>query len=434
MAALGGVPENSHPAAEALDAMHAALDGAAETPLWSLSDDAVADLVRDVHRCEGRLAELSARLLAEMDRRNTAKQTGAVSARAWLRRELKVAPSTAKQRIVLASALAGPLELTRQALAAGHISRAHAGVVLKVMDTLPAGLGAQALEKAEQQLVGWCRDFDPRDVARLGRKLFEVVDPDGADAREARLLERQEREARRRRHLTFGSDGFGLHHLRGQFDPESAAIIAAALDGFAKPLASTAEGPDPRSPGQRYADALVEICRRQLASGDLPTRGGEKPQLVLTMSLDQLMDSVGSGLLDTGDALSPETVRKLACDAGIVPALLGTDGQPLDLGRSARTFTSVQRRALALRDGPGCAFPGCDRPITWCDAHHIVHWIDGGATDLVNGILLCAHHHTVVHQADWAVRIAADRRPEFRPPGWTDPERRPLRNHLHRLE
>jgi hypothetical protein len=292
------------------------------------------------------------------------------------------------------------------------------------MDTLPSGLGSQALAKAERELIGWCRDFDPREVARLGRRLFEVIAPEAAEAREAKLLERQEREAMRRRHLSFGSDGFGLHHMRGQFDPESAAVIAAALDGLAKPLASTADGPDPRSPGQRYADALVEVCRRQLNSGELPSRGGAKPQLVLTMDMKKLQSSVGSGLLDTGDALAPETVRKLACDAQVIPSILGTDGQPLDLGRAARTFAPWQRRPLALRDGHGCSFPGCDRPIAWCDAHHIVHWIDGGSTDLANGVLLCTHHHTLIHHGDWAIRIATDRRPEFIPPAWIDPERK----------
>jgi hypothetical protein len=127
-------------------------------------------------------------------------------------------------------------------------------------------------------------------------------------------------------------------------------------------------------------------------------------------------------------------VRKLACDAQVIPALLGSDGQPLDLGRSTRTFTAAQRRALGLRDGPGCAFPGCDRPIAWCDAHHIVHWSDGGHTDLTNGVLLCAHHHTLIHHGDWTVRITACGRPEFLPPTWIDPQRRPRRNHLRRLE
>jgi hypothetical protein len=433
MTAVGwDTPE--HPVAGAVDAVVAALDGVAGVSLWSLSDRAVEDLLRAVHRARSRFDELALRLIDDAMRRRTGERSGATSTRAWLRCELNVAPPEAKREVELAAALAGPLELTREALAGGDISRAHAQVIVKVMDTLPIGLGTEVLQNAERELLGWCRRFDPSDVARLGRKLWEVIDPDGAEAREAKLLAKQEREARRRRHLSFATDGFGLHHLRGQFDPESAAVISAALDGLAKPLASTAEGPDPRTSGQRYADALVEVCRRQLATGDLPTRGGEKPQVIVTMGLEQLRSQVGSGLLDDGDRLSATAVRRLACDAQITPALLGGDGQPLDLGRSSRTFTPAQRRALGLRDGAGCAFPSCDRPIAWCDGHHIRHWIDGGSTDLSNGVLLCCHHHTVIHHGNWTVHMAADGRPEFIPPGWIDPERKPRRNHRHRLE
>jgi Domain of unknown function (DUF222) len=340
-------------------------------------------------------------------------------------------PGAAEQHVTLAGALVGRLDLTRAALAAGDLSRAHAQVIVRVMDALPSGLGAETLERAERQMVAWCRQFDAQEVARLGRRLWEVIDPEGADVQEGKKLEKQEREAKRHRHLTFVTDGFGQHCLRGQFDAESAATIAAALDPLAKPLPSTADGLDPRSPGQRYADALVELCRRQLATGDLPVRGGEKPQIVLTMSLDDLQGKVGSGLLDSGEWLSPATVRKLACDAQVIPAVLGTEGQPLDLGRSARTFTAAQRRALGLRDGNGCAFPGCDRPLAWCDGHHIRHWIDGGLTDLDNGVLLCCYHHTTIHLGDWVIQMAADRRPEFIPPTWIDPEQKPLRNAVH---
>jgi Domain of unknown function (DUF222)/HNH endonuclease len=274
----------------------------------------------------------------------------------------------------------------------------------------------------------------PKRLRGLGRKLGEVVDPETAEARESKFLEKQERNADRQRHLGFGSDGFGRHLLRGQFDSESAAIIGAALDPLAKPRPATDDGPDARTPGERYADAFVELCRRQLAFGDLPTRGGEKPQVVVTMDLDKLRRSVASGLLDNGDRLSAAAVRRLACDAQITPACLGGDGLPLDLGRSSRTFTAAQRRALGLRDGLGCAFPDCDRPMAWCDGHHIRHWIDGGATDLSNGVLLCSYHHTVVHHGDWIARMAADGRPEFIPPGWIDRERKPRRNYRRRIE
>jgi Domain of unknown function (DUF222) len=422
-----------HPVAEALDTIGVALDDAGGAACWSLPDEQLESLVAEANRLEGRLQELGLRLTAEADRRRVSTRKGASSTRAWLRRELRLTPTAAKQRMVLASALADRLELTRQALAAGDLTGEHAQVIVKVLDTLPASLDRVVRERAERQLISWCREFDPREVARLGRRLWEVIDPDGADAHESKLLDKQERDAKRQRHLSFGSDGLGSFRLVGRFDPESAAVIAAALDGLAKPLPSTADGPDPRTPGERYADAFTELCRRQLASGDLPTRGGEKPQIVVTMGLDRLRNSVGSGLLDSGERLSPQTVRKLACDAQVLPALLGTDAQPLDLGRSSRTFTPAQRRALGLRDGNGCAFPGCDRPLVWCDGHHIRHWIDGGPTDLANGILLCCYHHTTIHLGDWIIQLAADGKPHFIPPTWIDPAQKPLRNTIHTL-
>jgi hypothetical protein len=147
----------------------------------------------------------------------------------------------------------------------------------------------------------------------------------------------------------------------------------------------------------------------------------------VTVDYDIVSQTLGVGTLDTGERLPPESVRRMACDARLIPAVLDGAGQPLDLGRERRLFTGAVRRALVLRDG-GCAFPGCDRPPKWCDAHHCVHWADGGPTCLDNGVMLCGYHHTVIHQDDWRVRIAADGLPEFIPPVWVDPERKPQRN------
>ena len=145
---------------------------------------------------------------------------------------------------------------------------------------------------------------------------------------------------------------------------------------------------------------------------------------------DTVSRQLAAGTLDTGEALTPEAVRRLACDAAILPAVLDGAGQVLDVGRQRRLFTGPLRRALVLRDR-GCAFPGCDRPPRWTDGHHIVHWSDGGETNLANAVLLCRYHHRVVHHGDWQVRIAPDGLPEFLPPAWLDPARRPRRNQYH---
>jgi hypothetical protein len=140
---------------------------------------------------------------------------------------------------------------------------------------------------------------------------------------------------------------------------------------------------------------------------------------------------LGAGVLDTGEQLTAAQVRRLACDAQLIPAVLDADSDVMDLGRARRLYTGAARRALILRDR-GCAFPGCDRPHRWCDAHHLIPWTDGGGTDLDNGVLLCRHHHRLVHHPGWDVRLGKDRRPEFLPPTHLDPTRRPRRNEYHR--
>ncbi|MEV6965423.1 DUF222 domain-containing protein [Hamadaea sp. NPDC051192] len=189
--------------------------------------------------------------------------------------------------------------------------------------------------------------------------------------------------------------------------------------------------PDLRSAGARRADALVEVCQRIMNGGELPDNGGEKPHLTVTLPWAALQAKVGAGLLDTGDLLTPEAVRRLACDAMIIPAVLGGDGQVLDVGRARRLIDGPLRRALVLRD-KGCAFPGCDRPPQWCHGHHIRSWADGGDTCLANSVLLCGFHHREIHHGHWEARMRPDGFPEFLPPTFVDPQRRPVRNTLHR--
>jgi len=123
-----------------------------------------------------------------------------------------------------------------------------------------------------------------------------------------------------------------------------------------------------------------------------------RTQLVVTMTLSALLDQLrGAGLANNDAVLSPGTVRRLACEAGIIPAVLGGPSETLDLGRTERLFTPAQRHALARRDG-GCSYPGCTIAPQWTEAHHITHWIHGGPTNLTNGALLCGRHHTLVHQ------------------------------------
>jgi len=181
-------------------------------------------------------------------------------------------------------------------------------------------------------------------------------------------------------------------------------------------------------------DALVEACRRLSAADVLPQAHGVSPRLNVTLDYDTLRAGLGEGRLDTGETLSATAIRRMACDAEIIPTVLGTLGEVLDVGRTRRLVTAALWKALVVRDRH-CAFPGCTRPPTDCDAHHIRSWLDGGATSLFNLVLMCRTHHTVIHTTPWQVRLnPVDQRPEFLPPTRLDPQRRPIRRRDPRAE
>lgn len=263
---------------------------------------------------------------------------------------------------------------------------------------------------------------------------------------ELRLKEQLDRadEQAARVSLSAADDRHGMINVRARFDLESWAHISAVLDPLARPRPpGTHTGPDPlpdsetdgtgrdtRSHPQRMGEALVELARRHLETATLPSSGGHRSHLALTIDYDTLRDQVGAGLVDTGESLPVSAVRRLACDTHLSTVITDPYGYPLDVGRTARLFPTHIRRALVIRDR-GCAFPGCTRPPAWCDAHHIVHWIDGGHTSLANGVLLCRHHHRVIHRNEWTVALDADGRPRFTPPSWIDPTRQPRLNRSH---
>ncbi|MET7947197.1 DUF222 domain-containing protein [Micromonospora sp. NPDC005324] len=405
------------------DAVAACVDAAA----WALPEHDLIAALDAAHRLEQRLAAVTLTLVREIDGRGTARTQGASSTAVWLRERLRLTVPAARRLIDLATALDTGNPGIRQALADGAISLDQARVIADTVDTVSTSADAETADKAVGVLVGWAAQFDPTLLRKLGTRILDHVAPDLADAAAQAALDAEARRATRDRHLTLSTLTDGRLRLTGTLDTETAGLLRAAID----PLTAPSGPDDSRSPGQRRHDALADICRLTLRTGELPDSGGDPAQIVVTTSYDGLTRQLGSGNLDTGLHLTPEAVRRLACDAAILPAVLSGAGQPLDLGRQRRLITGTLRRALVLRDG-GCAFPGCDRPPRWCDAHHIHHWADGGPTSLDNAVLLCGHHHRHLHHTDWAVRLAGDGHPEFVPPAWLDPEQVPRRNHYHR--
>ncbi|WP_371409168.1 HNH endonuclease [Micromonospora zamorensis] len=409
--------------AQADDAVAACVDDAA----WALTEHELIAALDAAHRLEQRLAAVKLALVREVDGRGTAVAQGASSTAVWLRERLRLTVPAARRLVDLAATLDTGNPGIRQALADGHITLDQARVIADTITTVHTSAGAQAADKAVGVLTEWAGQFDPTLLRKLSTRILDHVAPDIADAAAQAALEADARRANRDRHVTMSTLTDGRLRLTGILDSETAGLLRAAID----PLTAPSGPDDQRCAGQRRHDALADLCRLSLRTGELPEHGGDPAQVVVTTSYDALAGQLGAATLDTGLHLTPETVRRLACDAAILPAVLNSTGQPLDLGRQRRLITGPLRRALVLRDR-GCAFPGCDRPPRWCDAHHIHHWADGGPTNLNNAVLLCGHHHRHLHHNDWTVRLGDDNHPEFIPPAWLDPDQLPRRNHYHR--
>jgi hypothetical protein len=233
-----------------------------------------------------------------------------------------------------------------------------------------------------------------------------VIAPDQADAHEAELLEAEERRAAAKARFQMHDQGDGTS--RGWFTLPAlqAGMLRTALLALAAPRhqAATRGADEPtdeqaggRRPGpERLGQAFCEYIERYPVDR-LPHAGGAAATVVVTLDLATLTAGLDrAGLLDTGDRISPGQARRLACEAGIIPLVLGGPSQPLDAGRQSRLYRHAQRTAIALRDG-GCTTEGCDWPPGMCHVHHDHPWAQGGNTDLDDGRLLCPPHHTLAH-------------------------------------
>lgn len=326
---------------------------------------------------------------------------GARSTASWLQGALHLAPGEASSHVKVARATRDALDPSLEDLRAGRVNSGHLAAIERSLRHLPQEACAEAA-----QLLG---DLAPLvDVGRLrtaGRALQHAVDPDGA------LRESEQQFDRRYLQLAPLLDG--MVAVDGLLDPEGAAAVDAALAPFLVPAGQQ----DLRTTAQRRADGFVDIARAAMDADEATTMSGQPVQLQVLVPWKTLAPGLRRARtprlppLETpllgqspreGLPLTEDAAQRLGCDASVTRLVFGPDGIPLDLGRSQRLFSPSQRRALAIRDG-GCRFPGCTRQPRFTDAHHIVPWSQGGASDLDNAILLCRHHHRLVHEGGWRV-------------------------------
>ena len=345
--------------------------------------------------------------LADLERRGTFAGRGYRSSVAALadllgwdrgeaRRHLSVAEHVGPRVGLDGAGLPPRLPVTAAVFAAGAASVRHVEVVARVLGSDAAGrLDPPRWAGAEAQLAAWIPDCTPTELQTRGEQLLEVLDADGPepDDRPEPCGERAAPAAppRRRR-----------GQVVGRFDDAAMFdAIATLVDAQAAPR--TAE--DDRTPAQRQAEALADACGWVLDHADtaaLSSCGGRRPQLNVVVGLADLERRARAACLDFGGTLSPASLRMLACDATVIPVVLGGAGQPLDVGRATRTIPDGLRRAVAVRDG-GCA--RCGRPPSWCEVHHVLPWEHGGETKIANLVMLCRVCHRLVHHAGWEVRL-----------------------------
>ena len=372
---------------------------------------------RDMDRLEAEFV----RRLHRFDRAHGALADGGVSTVSWLRSHCGMTVKAAAYRVHLARTL-GELPATLDSARAGRASFTNVTMIAHLAEDV----GVAQVAPLEHILVGAAETLEPGAMRVLTQATRLRLDPDGVLA--------DDNHAHERRWFECEETYDHVYVLRGELDAESGALVKTAIDALSHGLRSG----ELRSASQRRADALVELAAAQLRCGEHRDVHGQRPHLTVTVSAAALRsgadaDAQPAELRGVG-VIHPETARRIACDAArtvvtVAPAgdgaasaaggsapvsgadrergdgFVSTRATPLSVGRATRTVPAHIRTALHLRD-QGCRFPGCDRPPAWTDGHHVIHWADGGPTELENLVSLCRRHHRAVHEQGWRIHIA----------------------------
>jgi hypothetical protein len=309
---------------------------------------------------------------------------GALDLVAWLRANCKLSGGAAAERVGIARQLE-QLPQTQKAFASGDLAYQHVAVMARTADHV----GVAAVQKAEASLLKAAETMDPGVFTGVAKNFEHRVDAAAALAEANRAHER--------RYLHVGEPLDGMVRLDGLLDVEGGAILRTALNAGVLPGKD-----DDRTPGQRRADALIDLCRRK--AGGSATGAGPRPHLVIRASLDTLLGTPGApaGELEVGGSVPAETVRRLACDAALT-RITGRGELEAEISHASRSIPPSTRRAVEARDRR-CVAGSCDRPPQWTDCHHLQHWTQGGPTQLPNLVLLCRRHHRMVHEEGWGLR------------------------------
>jgi Domain of unknown function (DUF222) len=346
----------------------------------------IGELTLRLSRALEQLNAVRSELLSRADANHEGAAVGFVTTAAWLSIRTGCTPASAHRAIHQARTLRA-LPHTQSAWRAGAITQGHVTQLCTTAERV------DDFADHEEQFVGFARTMTPRSLHHALAHFEALVCPANEDKKFA--------HQRSQRRLNVSTMFDGTVKLDGTFDPINGAIIMNAINALAEAMRPNSDAPI----WQLRADALAELCAAWVA-GDVHG-GTERPQLLITCTLDQLAHGIGAELSPAGHVINPASLRRHACDAAIIRVVTNGASDPIDVGRSTRTIPPALRRALIVRDG-GCVFPGCDRPHGWCEAHHIIHWLNGGDTNLANTALLCSRHHHQLHQHQWELTRTLD--------------------------
>ncbi len=422
------------PASQVLAEVDALLDRVAPREQRMDPADRLA-LVRLARRVRSRVDALASVVTAEAERSHAAEKAAGTGLGSWIGMGETVSRREAAGAVRQARSL-GSHPVVGEAAVAGKLGTGQVRAITGLLDGLAPQLSGEQVAQAEELLVGWAGQLDADQLTRSAGKVLAAVAPaTAAETMEARL-QREAEAAHRQRSLRFFFEGASVR-FDGSLPRLAAEAWIAQLDAMAEQTRRTLLERRDRlaetlTPEQRRADALIALI--QAGGKGKESWGG---RVLVQLDYAQLLaGAAGAGLVGAGQQLPAGELRRICCDAEIIPVVLGSSSEVLDVGRTARLVTPAIRTALLVRDR-GCVFPGCDAPAARCEAHHIVPWWAGGPTALSNLALLCHSHHPLVEPAhgplrdQWQLRIAPDGLPEFTPPARIDPTQRPVRHHRH---
>lgn len=364
-----------------------------------------------------RMTALQCRAVAEADRRRLGDAVGARHTHQWWARRSRLTRAEAGRLTRLGIALDSPEhgEVARQ-LTDGTLRVEQARVIVEAVGALPSHVDDDVRAQAEHALLELARQHNARDLKQLGKRILDTVAPEVGESHEAKVLEDEERRAAESADFTMVDDGEGRCLGRFTVPSHVGAILRRALHALANPARHSetdlrdASG-EWKPSRRRMGEAFIEYVERYPVDA-MPQTAGVNATVVVTMTLQDLLGEHAATLLDDGSRMSAGQARRLACEAGIIPVVLGARSEPLDLGRVRRLFSKAQRIVLGLRDG-GCTAKGCETTASGCHAHHDDPWSRGGLTDLTNGRLLCPRHHRLAHDSRYAMTVHADNKVSF---------------------